>query len=186
KDFAKWFADHMPDPNRFVLPSDSPYTELSLSEHEDKRTAAYGFDFNGAWSEVKASAPSSTAFREDLYAEEDLAQKLKIPEEDIAQRNAPEQAESDSPFTDIEELRNFERVGKERLISTEKFIFDAPKEDDELACQEFAEVIAKWKELQGLDAAEIERQLGLAKTSDGTSYLDWVKYLWDLSFPVRA
>ena len=55
KDFAKWFADHMPDPNRFVLPSDSPYTELSLSEHEDKRTVAYGFDFNGAWSEVKAS-----------------------------------------------------------------------------------------------------------------------------------
>jgi hypothetical protein len=186
KDFAQWFADHMPDPSRFVLPSDSPYTELSLAEHEDKRTVAYPFDFNGTWAEVKASAPTSTAFREDLYAEEDLAQKLKIPEEEIASRNAPPVLESDSPFTDIEELRGYDRPGKERLISTEKFVFDPPKEDDDIACEEFAQVIAKWKELQGLDAAEIERQLGLAKASDGRSYLEWVTYLWDLSFPVRA
>ena len=67
-------------------------------------------------------------------------------------------------------MRSFDRPGKERLISTEKFIFDAPKEDDDLACQEFAEVIAKWKELQGLDAAEIERQFGLLKASDGRSF----------------
>lgn len=183
KAFGKWFRDNV-DPNRIILPSDSVYTELSLGEQEDKRFVAYPFDFNGAWAEVKAAAPSSTAFQADLYTEEDLAKVLRIAEEDIANRHAPAASEPDSPFTDIEELRRYDRAGKERLISTEKFVFDPPKEDG-LACEEFAEIISKWSDLQGIEAAEIERQLGLVKASDGRSYLEWVRDLWDMTFPVR-
>jgi hypothetical protein len=184
KAFLDWFLQRHPEAATVPLIEDD-YVELPLHEREELRTVAYAFDFSRFWAEVKASSPSATAFQDDLFAEEDLAQVLRIPADVIASRAAPEDAESDSPYTDAAELRALERGGAEAFFATEKFTFEPPEADPGLSCAEFAAVIAKWQALQSESVEDIEAALGLLKTKDGKTYLQWAAQIWDMSFPVR-
>ena len=157
---------------------EQPYGELTRAESEDKKLVVHDFTFNDVWREVKVSHPSLTAFQTDLFKEENLWQKLGRSLDELADRGVGPELEADSPFTDLEELRQFQRQGLEPFFSADKIELEV-EEDDDLICEEFATVIKRWKELQGTDPEEIKRLLGLETTSDGKTFLDHVMFLYD-------
>lgn len=175
KDSLAWLMAKVPDFTKKVL-SDDPYSGLSIGQHEDYRSAAYAFGFNEYWREVKASDPPAVAVKADLFAEENLAKRLKIADAVLADRREPTELDPDSPYTDPDDLRALEKAGLERFFSTDKFTFDAPAPTD-VGCADFAAVIAKWKEVENFEPAEIKRVLEGLKTADGTSYFDVIKGL---------
>lgn len=173
KDFRKWAIAHDPV-TADLLVGQATYSDLSIFEWEDKQALVYSFDFNNTWSEVKASAPSTTVIQNDLFAfaEEDLAKKLNISEADIAARIIADDQEPDSPSTDIEESRAIEKQGKERFFSTDKSLFHVPDDATTISCEEFLDVITKWQEVQNLALEEIVQVLESQKTAHGESFLD--------------
>ncbi len=177
KGFGEWLRQREPDFASAVLPSGMSYSELSLSEREDKRAIAYDFEFNGSWHEVKSADPPATPAQNDLFAEERLGPKFRIPEEALVQRTKLPNLVPDSPYTDLEELRTLERIGFAPFFSVEKHTFDPVKEKDGLSCEEFAAVIAKWKEVAHLTPDEIRAILDAQRTSTGESYLDVIQQL---------
>lgn len=177
KGFGEWMRRREPDFAFAVLPTGMSYSELSLSEREDKRAIAYDFEFNGSWHEVKSADPPATPAQNDLFAEERLGPKFKIPEEALVQRTNLPNLEPDSPYTDLEELRTLDRIGFAPMFSVEKHTFDPVKDTDELSCEEFAAVIAKWKEVDRLAPDEIRAILAAQRTSTGESYLDIIQQL---------
>ncbi|MCY7274177.1 MAG: hypothetical protein LH702_10640, partial [Phormidesmis sp. CAN_BIN44] len=171
KGFRKWAVVHDPVTTDLLV-GQGTYSDLSRFEAEDKQAIVYSFDSYNTWSEVKASAPSTTVIQNDLFAEEDLAKKLNISEADIAARIIADDQEPDSPSTNIEESRAIEKQGKERFFSTEKSLFHVPDDDATISCEEFAAVIAKWKEVQNLAPEAIRQVLESQTTAHGESFLD--------------
>jgi hypothetical protein len=169
KGFAAWLAATVPGWDQAVLPSD-PYTDLSISEREDYHDLSYTFEFNAVWAEVRASNPPKTAVRDDLFAEDDLAKKFRIPDEVMTNRDALPDIDADSPAADIEALRALERVGFEAFFKADKNIVEHTPEPAELSCAEFEAIVAKWQEVKDLEPEAMREALELAKTKDGTSY----------------
>jgi hypothetical protein len=174
KDYLQWTTartDH-DDPLGPLL---DPYEVLSGGEAEDKRHLAYDFDFNLFWQEVRASHPSIGAFQTDLFVEEDLQDKLDLPDQIAGLTFEPE-----SPFSDVDEARQLEAAGREEFFAlAEKSAFEPGPRDQGLSCPEFTAVLERWKELQGQPSAEIKRLLDLESTSDGKTFLDHVEALYD-------
>jgi hypothetical protein len=170
KEFRKWSVDNDPINPNAVLP-DGNYSMLSHWEEEDKRSIAYDFDFDNTWAEVKSSNPLTVTIQEDLFAEEDLVKKLKIPDELIADRNLATDIESDSPYTDIEELRKLEKLGLERFFSTDKVSLE-PVDTNKADCEELADALAKWKKVKDLEPEAMREILSQEKTESGKNVLD--------------
>jgi len=156
-----------------------PYEMLSGAEAEDQRRFGYEFDFNAHWHEVLVSHHRIGPFQTDLFAEEDLFTKLDLPG-DIADRDREVTIEADSPFVDIEAIRQLERQGREEFFAVEKAPRFEAARDPGLSCAEFTAVVHQWKQLQGQPPEEIRRLLGLQVASDGKTFLDHVKALWDV------
>jgi hypothetical protein len=152
-----------------------PYESLVRSEAEDKQLLAYDFDFNGIWQEVKASHRSLTPVQNDLFAEEDLLDKLDL---DLPDRASLETLDPDSPYTDLAELRRLEAQGFERYFEVEKTTFDAVEAESQ-SCEELRTVLSRWRELQGEQPEEIKRLLELETTADGKSYADHIHVLYE-------
>lgn len=171
KGFAAWLVANVPGWADSVLPGD-PYTDLSISEREDYRDLSYTFTFNAAWAEVKASNPPKTAVQNDLFAEDDLAKKFKIPEEVMANREALPELDSDSPAADIEALRALEEIGFEPFFRADKNIVEHTPEPTTLSCPEFEDIIKKWQEVKDLEPEGMREALELVKTKDGKTYWD--------------
>lgn len=169
KEFPKWWAERNADELANPLVRDS-YSMLILDESADLRETAYAADFNSIWSEVKASAPTTTAFREDLFTEEPLAQKLHISAEELS-RSLPDLVSDSFTAVTVQDLSDFEKSFSTHP-SASKRIFDESKEDPTANCKDFEAAIAKWKEAQNLEPDKIEKLLEEQKTSDGSSYFD--------------
>lgn len=178
KEYFQWWQERNGEIALVQPLVDQPYSELRPGESEDKRSLVYDFNFNGIWQEVKASHRSLGTFQQDLFAEEDLWEKFR-PGEGLPTRGAavPE-LEPDSPYTDLEELRALESQGLEEYFTTDKSIFE-PAEEEGLSCEELAAVLTRWKELQGTDAEEMKRLLGLEVAADGKSFLEYILELYE-------
>jgi hypothetical protein len=176
KEYFRWSTDRLArhtDPLGSLV---DPYEFLTGREAEDKRVVAHEFDFNGIWQEVKVSHPKLGVVRTDLFAEEDLWDKLGLP----GDPNAPFAAldlDADSPYTDLEEQRQLELRGLEQFSVIDKSEFEPS--DQGVDCAELAAIVTKWKNLQGADTEEIKRQLGLLTASNGATFLDHVLWLYD-------
>ncbi|MEO8415174.1 MAG: hypothetical protein ABI472_16055 [Ginsengibacter sp.] len=152
KDFLKWYmarpeiidAINSGAPLYF-----DPYTDLSFSENDDNRAEVYDFDTNIYWKEVKASNPTATNFQTDLFTEE----ILQLTQDLLAMDNP----ESDSPYTDVDEIRALESAGVEHFFSTDKFVADTPTVNAD--CTEFADALAKIKALNTTDIQTIKDTL---------------------------
>jgi hypothetical protein len=176
KDYFQWWQARYRDIAMAQPLFHQPYSELEPGEGEDKRALVYDFDFNGIWQEVKASHPSLGVFQQDLFAEESLWEKFRHTE-DISDRSAVAEVEAESPYTDLEELRRLEAQGFERYFATDKAQFE-PAEDSDVSCDEFRAILTRWKELQGTEAEEMKRLLGLEVASDGKTFLDHILHYY--------
>jgi hypothetical protein len=177
KGFRTWLQQHSPiDPNA-VVPSD-PYLDLSLTEHEDYRAHSYVFAFNQVWAEVKSSNPTTWQIRTDLFDEEDLAEKLNIPDEAINRRTEMPELDPDSPSASVEELRAIQKAGFEKFFSGDKTVIERlPEPEPAVSCVEFERIVAKWQSVKDLEFAEIEDALEREKLLSGRSYFSVIKGL---------
>jgi hypothetical protein len=150
-----------------------PYGTLSQVETDDRNALVHPFRFNGIWQEVKASHPSPGSARTDLFLEENLWDKLRREHES---RDGGDDLEPDSPFTDLDAMRELESQGLG--FATEKSILETSNDP---ACEELKLALAKWKELQvaHVDVDEMKRRLALEVTPSGKTYFDHVSWLWD-------
>jgi hypothetical protein len=171
KGFRTWLRDNAPIIDNTVLPDD-PFRALLRSEYQAYAELSYSFEFNSVWAEVKASNPSKTAFRNDLYAEEDLATTFKIPEQALINRRELPELDSDSPGADIEALRALESVGFEPFFKADKNIVAHAPEPTSLDCAEFEEIVKKWQEVKDLEPEGMREVLEALKTKTGKSYWD--------------
>ena len=177
KGFRTWLQQHSPINPDAVVPND-PYTDLSLSERDDYRELSYVFDFNQVWAEVRSSNPSTWHLQTDLFDEEDLAEKLKIPDEAIINRTELPDLDPDSPGADIEELRALEKVGFEKFFSADKTVIErVPDRSTSSSCAEFEAIVAKWQEVKDLEPEGMREALEREKLPDGKSYYDVLKNL---------
>jgi hypothetical protein len=177
KDYFRWWQDQYGAIAVSQPLFDQPHAELSLRENDDKNALVYSFRFNEIWQEVKASHPAVGSFQSDLFREENLWDKFRRTD-DVMNRTEGLELEAESPFADLEALRQSESQGLDRYFSTEKYVLDTI-EDEDPNCAELAAAIARLKELQGTDPAEIERLLGLETTPGGKSILDHVLWAYD-------
>ncbi len=177
KGFRTWLQQNSPiDPNA-VVPSD-PYLDLSLTEGEDYREHSYVFEFNQVWAEVKSSNPTTWQIKNDLFDEEDLAEKLHISDEAINARTEMPDLDPDSPGADIEELRALQKVGFEKFFSGDKTVIERlPEPEPAVSCAEFEKIVAKWQGVKDLDPAGIEDALEREKLPSGRSFFSVIKGL---------
>ena len=177
KGFRTWLQQNSPiDPNA-VVPND-PYLDLSLGEGEDYREHSYVFEFNQVWAEVKSSDPTTWKIQNDLFDEEDLAEKLKISDEAINARTELAELDPDSPGADVGELRALEKAGFEKFFSEDKTVVERlPEPEPGVSCADFEKIVAKWQGVKDLDAAGIEDALEREKLPSGRSYFSVIKGL---------
>jgi hypothetical protein len=177
KGFRTWLVQNSPiDPNA-VVPND-PYLDLSLTEREDYREHSYVFEFNQVWAEVKSSNPATRQIQTDLFDEEDLAEKLNIPDEAINKRSEAPDLDPDSPGADIEELRALQKVGFEKFFSGDKTVIERlPEPQPSVSCAEFERIVAKWQGVKDLEPGEIADALEREKLPSGKSYYSVLKGL---------
>ncbi len=169
--FRAWSVQHMPKATDLLI--DQPtYEDLSISEWRDKQTVAYDFDFDHSWSEVKASAPTTTVIQSDLYLEEDLAKQLKIQDSEIAARLVPDDEQADSPSTDADVLGLVDKSSNQRFVSSSKSLFHVPDTSSDVGCEDFAAAIAAWNGAQDLEPQALKDLMESHKTSSGGSFLD--------------
>ncbi len=177
KGFRTWLQQHSPIDPDAVVPND-PYLALSLSEGDDYRALSYVFDFNKVWAEVKSSNPTTWQLQTDLFDEEDLAEKLKIPDEAIINRTELPDLDPDSPGADIEDLRALEKAGFEKFFSADKTVIErVPDSSPSSTCAEFEAIVAKWQEVKDLEPEGMREALEREKLPDGKSYFDVLKGL---------
>lgn len=155
-----------------------PYAELFRSEREDRVSLVYDFNFPEYWREVKVSDPPSQALQQDLFREELLWKRFKWKLEDLDIRNEPDEIQPDSPFNNDDDVRVIETKGLERYVSEPKYILNIP-ESQPVGCQEFRQIITKWKELQGQDLEQVRIKLDTLKTAGGKSFLETIMHYWD-------
>ena len=167
--FRTWLKTNAPVVPDSVVPND-PYTNLSLSENQDYGELSYSFEFNAVWAEVKVSNPPAKPVRNDLFAEDDLAKKFKIPGKVMAARAALPELDFDSPALDVEALRALEKVGFEQFFRADKNIVQRSPEPAPLSCAEFEEIVKKWQEVKDLEPEKMQEALELHKTKEGKSY----------------
>jgi hypothetical protein len=131
--------------------------DLSLQDVENKSALIYSFEASSFWAEVKVSNPPTEPFQNDLFSE----QTLSFTPRELALLN---HLEPDSPFNDIEELRQLQSSGIERFLAVEKFTFEPEDPDiEDISCAKFAEIITHLKALQGKSAEEVEAALDAIK-----------------------
>jgi len=177
KGFRTWLQQHSPINPDAVVPND-PYLDLSLSERDDYHALSYVFDFNKVWAEVKSSNPTTWQLQTDLFAEEDLAEKLKIPDEAIINRTELVDLDPDSPGADIEDLRALEKAGFGKFFSADKTVIErVPDSSPSSSCAEFEAIVAKWQEVKDLEPEGMREALEREKLPDGKSYYDVLKGL---------
>jgi len=156
REFPLWYASlpevqanqSNPDP---LFPITFPLTNLSLQEREDKSAHVYDFEPDVYWAEVRASNPPKP-FTSDLFREHRL--ELTPLEAD-----APTHLEPDSPYTDLEELREVTKQGLEPFFQAEKYVIEEQIDPEDVSCAQFQAFIEALKDLQGLSAEEIEAAL---------------------------
>lgn len=177
KGFRTWWSQNSPiDPNA-VVPGD-PYLDLSLREREDYRDHSYVFEFNQVWAEVKSSNPTTWQIQTDLFDEEDLAEKLKIPDEAINKRTEMPDLDPDSLSANVEELRALQKAGFEKFFSGDKTVIERmPEPEPSVSCAEFERIVAKWQGVKDLDTEAIEDALEREKLPGGRSYFSVIKGL---------
>lgn len=177
KGFRTWLQQNSPiDPNA-VVPND-PYLDLSLTEREDYRAHSYVFEFNQVWAEVKSSNPTTRQIQSDLFDEEDLAEKLNIPDEAINNRTEVPDLDPDSPGANIEELRALQKAGFEKFFSGDKTVVERlPEPEPSVSCVEFGSIVAKWQGVKDLEFEQIEDALEREKLVSGRSYFSVLKGL---------
>jgi hypothetical protein len=177
KGFSAWHTQNSPiDPNA-VVPSD-PYLDLSLGEGEDYREHSYVFEFNQVWAEVKSSNPTTWKIQNDLFDEEDLAEKLKISDEAINARTEMPELDPDSPGADVEELRALQKAGFEQFFSDDKTVIERlPEPEPGVSCADFEKIVAKWQGVKDLDPTAIADALEREKLPSGRSFFSVIKGL---------
>lgn len=172
KGFRQWAVQNEPITDRLLV-GQRTYSSLSMVEDEDKRKVAYDFDFYNTWREIKAGSPTTIAFHEDLFDEEDLAKKFKISDPDINARLVPDDEEPDSPAADASVASpTVDRQVHGRFFPTGKAILQVDHEETEISCNELRDIIAAWLQARNLAPQEMVDFLEARKTSDGTSFLD--------------
>ena len=149
-----------------------------MTEREDYRAHSYVFEFNQIWAEVKSSNPTTWHIQTDLFDEEDLAEKLNIPDEAINKRTEEPDLDPDSPSANLEELRALQKAGFEKFFSDDKTVIERlPEPEPSVSCAEFARIVAKWQEVKDLEPAGIEDALEREKLPSGRSYFSALKGL---------
>ena len=174
RDFPVWLKQRFPNLDDAPLPGD-PYSALSIGEQDDYRIASYQFTFNNVWNEVKVSNPPTITGSKDLFADEPIAKKLKLPGGRLPDRESEALADIDSPTDDHEASKDLARLGLKRFYEVDKFSDTSGGVDTD--CAEFGEVILKWKELENLGDDKIRDILQSSTTSSGKSYWDILKNL---------
>ena len=177
KGFRTWLQQHSPINPDAVVPND-PYLDLSLSERDDYHALSYVFDFNKVWAEVKSSNPTTWQLQTDLFDEEDLAEKLQIPDEAIIKRTALPDVYPDSAVSVIEDLRALEKTGFEKFFSADKNVIERVTDSSpSSSCAEFEAIVAKWQAVKDLEPEGMREALEREKLPDGKSYYDVLKGL---------
>ena len=172
-DFLQWYLSRFPNPDDVPFPTSDPLTELSLREEEDKNAMVYDFKFWGNWAEVKASTSSPFAFQNDLFLEESLAQRFRIPESELGQRD-PISLIEDSPGQNADEIRALERLGfGQYLAVTQKQDFAVPVSEP-VPCADFRAVVLDLKSLVNAPVEQLVTDLAGKKTPSGKNYLEVV------------
>jgi hypothetical protein len=174
-EFDHWWQSRFPDPTQAPFPSADPLTELSLGEAADKKAMVYDFRFGGNWAEVKASTRNRFAFDMDLFYEEPLAKRFRIP--DLGKRIAST-FDADSPFLDMAELRRLESLGLNQFVATtQKQEFVAPAMAELVSCADFRAAVMRLKDFANAPVEQLAAELAGQTTADGTSYLDIIMEL---------
>jgi hypothetical protein len=135
----------------------------------------YDFHFQGNWAEVKASQPTPFAFKQDLFLEEPLAERFKIPESELGTRAALA-LEGDSPYADADELRHLESLGFNQYFAvTQKQEFTAPGDGQPAGCADFRAAFFMLKNPSGVPMEQLVATLKDKKTEAGKSYFDIIR-----------
>jgi hypothetical protein len=173
RDVVKWEQNRMGDLLTSSPVPRRPYTDLGLMESDDLKPIAYNFDFNAVWQEVKQSFPVAPPFQNDLFEEDPLWERISDgPFPDAASLPT---IDSDTPFQDLETLRQMESQGLDPFFSESKEVYELPP-PDQPDCDEFRTVVQKWKELQGQSSDAIREQLSELVTPEGKTFYS---YLWE-------
>jgi len=152
KEFGPWLTTRpeFGDPNLVFLTTPN---DLSSNESDDLRKLVYIFETNKYWKEVKLSNPSPIPVTSttDLFTEETLTERLNF---DPANLNAMGDMDVDSPFADIEVLRQIAPAQLKKYFDKDEYLPE-PAEAD-ISCEEFRILLEKLKSLGGASDAEIE------------------------------
>jgi hypothetical protein len=145
-------------------PLDTHYM-LDSNENQDLDATSFNFDFNGKWSEVRASSSHPTTFSSDPF--QDSNQLLKVTLQLGAalgcDPNGP-----DSPAFDVQGLRDSDSKGRERYFMNhggkDGWPAPAPESAD---CADFAQALDQIKALQveGKTPPEINAALAAMPSS---------------------
>ena len=132
---------------------------------DDNRAEVYDFDTNLYWKEIKAAHPPAKPVQTDLFAEEILS----LTKDLLAMDNP----DTDSPYADIDEIKALESKGVETFFSTDKFVAEEPQNND-LECQQFADTLAKIKDLNTTDIQQIKDGLKVFEKDTGMSLTEYL------------
>jgi hypothetical protein len=178
QDFFQWLDQRQPDKETRLIPGGDGYTGLSPGELEAKHSLVYPFEFKDFWREVKASSPSPTRFRTDLFSEESLARALEIDEASMASRTGLPDLPADSPFSTVETDAPPPQGLERFFVSESKDFFDVP-DAPSVSCEEFEAVIKEWKQQEHLEIEDLHEWLGNKTVESGATYLEVVLDLKD-------
>ena len=124
---------------------------------------------------MKASNPPAVPVVQDLFLEERLGKKFGIPDADLVDRSEVlVNDDLSSPSASVRALTDAERQKLQRLVSVDKFSFDAADED-EADCGEFATVMLRWKEVADFEPEQIRQLLESQQTPSGKTYFEVIK-----------
>jgi hypothetical protein len=167
--YAQWVTSQITPASSPLWPEGEPTLTLSSSELDDKAAAAYGFEFQGNWAEVKASNRSPTSFTTDLWSQESLATRFGINPATLALITVDE----NSPYTSADELRKLESLGLDQFFSSEddKSTFVRPTPPAPISCDDFRKALQQFKNLSNSPVDQLANALRSQKTADSTSYL---------------
>jgi hypothetical protein len=167
--FEQWVMDREPDrlrPEGSVLFTESGW-ELSESEREDRRQTSYEADFNSTWTQAKAVMPVASTFQTDLFDEEDLVRKLRIPPGEVLDDWGP-----DSPTSQTFAPSDFESAFATAPAFLDKSPFDEREESPTADCRDFKQALDAAMAIKDKDAEEIAGILKGQTTSRGDTLFD--------------
>jgi hypothetical protein len=152
---------------------DYPY--LRPSDAADIDATSFRFNFTAEWNDVRASSGRSTVFTTDPFLDKHQLLSHTLPLDDTRPFICDD-ADPDSPAVDLDAVREYESRGsRARYFKNQGGKGDWPTAEvsEPASCTDFAEALAKLKELQaqGYMPAQIREMLEQLTASDGQSLL---------------